>query len=149
MCIRDSITSDRDDYDYIYEQANLAELPGRRFQKKRNHVSRFIRENPDWQFHPLTKEDLPAIRAFNDAWSQLYENKDNPGIQTEHTSIELLFDNFDKLDLRGGYVTAGGRIVASVSYTHLGNDEPGQTVAHRRRGGHAAGAALCLSLIHI
>ena len=107
-----TITSDRDDYDYIYEQANLAELPGRRFQKKRNHVSRFIRENPDWQFHPLTKEDLPAIRAFNDAWSQLYENKDNPGIQTEHTSIELLFDNYDKLDLRGGYVTAGGRIVA-------------------------------------
>ena len=51
-------------------------------------MSRFIRENPDWQFHPLTKEDLPAIRAFNDAWSQLYENKDNPGIQTEHTSIE-------------------------------------------------------------
>ncbi|WP_418718929.1 DUF2156 domain-containing protein [Candidatus Allofournierella merdipullorum] len=107
-----TITSDRADYDYIYEQANLAELPGRRFQKKRNHVSRFIRENPDWQFHPLTKEDLPAIRAFNDAWSQLYENKDNPGIQTEHSSIELLFDNFDKLDLRGGYVTAGGRIVA-------------------------------------
>ena len=42
-----TITSDRADYDYIYEQANLAELPGRRFQKKRNHVSRFIRENPD------------------------------------------------------------------------------------------------------
>lgn len=109
---RFTITADRADYDYIYEQADLAELPGKRFQKKRNHVSRFIRENPDWQFHPLTQADLPAIRAFNDAWSQYYENKDNPGIQAEHEAIELLFRHFDRLDLRGGYVTAGGRIVA-------------------------------------
>ena len=109
---RFTITSDRADYDYLYEQANLAELPGRRFQKKRNHVSRFIRENPDWQFHPLTAADLPAVRAFNDGWSQLYENRSNPGIQAEHEAIELLFEHFDRLDLRGGYVTAGGRIVA-------------------------------------
>ena len=60
----------------------------------------------------VQSDDLPAIREFNNAWCQLYENKDNPGIQTEHESIELLFKYFDRLDLRGGYVTAGGRIVA-------------------------------------
>ena len=109
---RFDIRADRADYDYIYEQNDLAELPGKRFQKKRNHVSRFVRENPDWQFHPLTEADLPAVRTFTDAWSQLYENKDNPGIQAEHEAIELLFQNFSRLDLRGGYVTAGGRIVA-------------------------------------
>ena len=106
------ITCNRDDADYIYEQADLAGLAGRRFQKKRNHVSRFIRENPDWQFHLLKKEDLPKIREFNDAWSQLDGNAENKGIQDEHACIEMLFENFDKLDLRGGYITAGGRIVA-------------------------------------
>lgn len=106
------ITCNRDDADYIYAQEELETLAGRRFQKKRNLVSRFIRENPDWEFHPLTSADLPEIRKFNDAWSQLYENKENSGIQNEHTAIELLFDNFDKLDMKGGYITAGGRIVA-------------------------------------
>lgn len=106
------ITSCRADSDYLYEQTDLAQLPGRRFQKKRNHVSRFIRENPDWQFYPLTVESLPEVRRFNDMWSQLYENRDNAGIQDEHSAIELLFDHFEELDLRGGYITAGGRIVA-------------------------------------
>ncbi len=106
------ISTSRNDSDYIYEQADLATLAGRRFQKKRNHVSRFIRENPDWEFHFLTAETLPQVRAFNDAWSQLDGNREDAGVQEEHRAIDLLFDNFDKLDIQGGYITAGGRIVA-------------------------------------
>lgn len=102
----------RDDYEYIYSREELAELPGKKFQKKRNHVSRFIRENPDWQFHRLTVESLPEVRKFNDEWAALSDNKDDPGIQLEHEAIEKLFDHFEELPLEGGYITAGGRIVA-------------------------------------
>lgn len=106
------ISTNRDDSDYLYEQTDLATLGGRRFQKKRNHVSRFIRENPDWEFHRLTQESLAEVRAFNDAWSQLDGNREDAGVQDEHRAIDLLFDNFEKLDMQGGYITAGGRIVA-------------------------------------
>lgn len=106
------ITANRDEYDYIYEQTDLADLPGKKFQKKRNHVSRFIRENPDWEFHMITPDDIEKIRAFNVDWSQLYTNRDDAGIQKEHGAVELALTNYETLGLTGGYVTAGGRIVA-------------------------------------
>lgn len=109
---RFDIVAERADFDYIYEQAELAELPGKKFQKKRNHVSRFIRENPDWQFHFLTPEAMPAVRQFNNEWCQLYDNRADEGIQQEHTAIELVFRHYQELELKGGYITAGGRIVA-------------------------------------
>ena len=102
----------RDDFEYIYDRQELADLPGKKFQKKRNHVSRFVRENPDWEFHPLTKESLPVVREFNNQWAILEDNRQDEEIQVEHQAIEMLFDHFDQLPLQGGYVTAGGRVVA-------------------------------------
>lgn len=98
--------------DYLYRAADLANLPGKKYQKKRNHLSRFLKENPDWQFLPITPEVMPAIRQFNDAWCRLYDNRDDAGIAAEHRAIERVFRHYDELRLRGGYVTAGGRIVA-------------------------------------
>lgn len=109
---RFDVVAERADFDYIYEQADLAELPGKKYQKKRNHVSRFIRENPDWQFHELTCDAMDEIRQFNNEWCQLYDNRDDEGIQNEHRAIELVFQHCDELGLRGGYITAKGRIVA-------------------------------------
>lgn len=106
------IEAARGDYEYIYDRAELAELPGKKFQKKRNHVSRFVRENPDWEFHPLTSEAVPQVRQFNREWASMPDNREDEGIQAEHQAIEMLFDHFDQLPLEGGYITAGGRIVA-------------------------------------
>lgn len=106
------IEAARGDYEYIYDRAELAELPGKKFQKKRNHVSRFVRENPDWEFHPLTSEAVPQVRQFNREWASMPDNREDEGIQMEHEAIEMLFDHFDQLPLEGGYITAGGRIVA-------------------------------------
>lgn len=108
FCFEDA----RDDYDYLYSAEELALLPGKKFQKKRNHVSRFIKDNPDWQFHPITPDSMQAIRRFNNEWCNLYDNRDDAGIAAEHRAIELAFRHYDSLGLKGGYVTAGGRIVA-------------------------------------
>ena len=107
-----TIEAVRDDYEYIYDRAELADLPGKKFQKKRNHVSRFIRENPDWEFHTITEESLPLVRQFNREWAALADNKDDPGIQMEHEAIEMVFDHYTELPIEGCYITAGGRVVA-------------------------------------
>lgn len=107
-----TFTANRADYDYLYRAGDLANLAGKKFQKKRNHVSRFLKENPDWQFLPITDEAMPAIRQFNNEWCQLYDNRDDAGIAAEHRAIERVFRHYDELGLKGGYITAGGRIVA-------------------------------------
>ena len=102
----------RDNFDYLYNSHDLADLPGGKFQKKRNHVSRFLREHPDWAFHPITPEVMPRLLEFNDQWCHLYNNMDVEGIRLERIAIERAFRHYDRLGLRGGYVTAEGRIVA-------------------------------------
>ena len=41
------IHPDRDSYDYVYDINGLAELKGKKYQKKRNHLNRFLALYPD------------------------------------------------------------------------------------------------------
>src|SRR3712207_9517623 len=46
----------RDSFDYIYQVEDLAFLKGRRFAKKKNHISKFKRSYPDFTFEEITRE---------------------------------------------------------------------------------------------
>lgn len=102
----------RGESDYIYLSSNLAALPGKKLQKKRNLCSRFERDNPDWKFHEITPEALGLVCEFNNRWCRLYDNRDDEGIAEEHRAIELACRHYDALKLKGGYITANGQIVA-------------------------------------
>ena len=54
-------------FDYVYAAADLRTLAGRRFGGQRNHVNRFLRENPDWHFEAITAENVGAVREFFEA----------------------------------------------------------------------------------
>jgi len=117
------IEKPRGDADYIYNSSDLANLPGKRFQKKRNHCSRFEREHPDWAFHEITPDAMEAVSAFNNRWCALYDNRDDAGIAEEHRAIELACSHYDELHLRGGYLTVnGGEVVAFSFGSPLGKD---------------------------
>lgn len=53
---------DRDSYDYVYAIEDLAELKGRKYQRKRNHCNRFRQEFPDYEVLPITEAMLPQDR---------------------------------------------------------------------------------------
>ncbi len=108
--------------DYIYLADDLAMLPGRKFQKKRNHCSRFERSYPSWQFHEITAESMAAVSEFNNRWCNLYDNRDDKGIATEHEAIELAFRHYDELNLKGGYITIDGEIVAFSFGSPMGKE---------------------------
>lgn len=50
--------------DYLYEASSLANLTGKAYSKKRNHVNRFITDNPDARFEMLTTENIPEAIKF-------------------------------------------------------------------------------------
>ncbi len=108
--------------DYIYNAQDLADLPGKQYQKKRNHCSRFERSYPDWAFHEIRPEDIEAVCQFNNRWCNLYDNRDDEGIEEEHRAIKLAFRHYDELCLRGGFLTTGGEIVAFSFGSPLGGD---------------------------
>lgn len=111
----------RADSDYVYRTEDLALLPGKKYQKKRNHCSRFERDHPDWEFHVITDDDKEAVCAFNDEWCRLYDNRGDEGILEERNAIKLACHHYDDLHIKGGFITTNGRIVAFSFGSPLNN----------------------------
>lgn len=50
--------------DYVYDIDSLATLAGKSLMRKRNHVNRFLADNPHWLFEALTADLLPETMLF-------------------------------------------------------------------------------------
>lgn len=50
--------------DYLYLADDLVNLPGNKYNKKRNHIHKFISEHPDYKFEPLTSKNINEVRDF-------------------------------------------------------------------------------------
>ncbi len=106
------VAEDSNGSDYIYKREDLAVLPGKNYQKKRNHVSRFIRENPDYSFIRITSDNTHTAKIFISQWFHRYNSEKSWDLFSEQQGIMLLLDNFDKLELMGVMIETKGRIVA-------------------------------------
>lgn len=59
---------DRNGFDYIYPIGDLAELKGRKFQRKRNHLNRFRATYEGYTVEPITDENTAEVVALLDKW---------------------------------------------------------------------------------
>lgn len=111
-CFR--FTADRDYYDYIYLRTDLATLKGKRYQPKRNHINKFLRTYPDYQYLPLDTTLVPECLELADRWCRLNETteEERRELEDEHRSLTDALNHFDELGLLGGVLHVGGRIVA-------------------------------------
>ncbi|MCM1522595.1 MAG: phosphatidylglycerol lysyltransferase domain-containing protein [Muribaculaceae bacterium] len=50
--------------DYLYDAQALSTLSGKKLSKKRNHVNRFMADNPGFKFEPITDQNIEAARRF-------------------------------------------------------------------------------------
>ena len=71
------VVEDRDSFDYIYSGEEMRLLPGRKYSKMKNRISRFQRDYGDRaEFVLLGPEDEPEILQFLDRWSSKKESDD-------------------------------------------------------------------------
>ena len=61
-------SEDRDNFDYLYLRSDLADLPGKKYHKKRNLVSQFHNNYPVWEAKPLSAELVPAAIKILEQW---------------------------------------------------------------------------------
>jgi predicted GNAT family N-acyltransferase len=95
--------------DYIYRTEDLAQLPGRKYQPKRNHCNRFIAQH-DWYTKPLSKSNIKDCIALHNKWMQSREVGDTE--RAEQQTLMRALDNIEALDLRGLVLYADGAPVA-------------------------------------
>ena len=98
--------------DYIYRVEDLAQLPGRKYQPKRNHINRFVARYK-WYAEPISKANIKESLALNDKWLANREVGDME--RAEQQTIRCAFDNFEALGLRGLVLYADG-VPAAFSY---------------------------------
>lgn len=103
--------SDRALEDYVYNADDLRNLPGRRYQSKRNHINRFTAEYPDYRYEPLTRDRFAECMALEREWRQAHGGHVSE-LCAEQRAMQRAFDHFEALGILGGCIYVGDRLVA-------------------------------------
>ena len=98
---------ERDSADYIYSRENLALLPGKKFHAKRNHISKFKRNNEDFEYKTLDSSNFEDAYMVAHMW-----HMKNQASKSELEAIREALDNFEALSLKGGVLYVQSRPVA-------------------------------------
>ena len=100
---------DRDGSDYIYSRRELAELRGRKFHGKRNHLAKF--EKLDYRFSIITERDLDdCIRFIAEAYNA--SGSADYSAVAEQFAVNTYFSFFRELELTGGIIRIDGKVAA-------------------------------------
>lgn len=110
----------REYFDYIYEAARLADLPGKKLHAKRNFINRFMTDNPEWSFEPITGENISQAWEMNRKWCEINGCARSAELMDEAYAVRRCFDNFRELGIIGGMLRAGDRVVAYSMASRLG-----------------------------
>lgn len=113
---------ERDYYDYIYLREDLAQLKGKKFQSKRNHINNFKKLYP-YTYHPLTKEIVPQCLELERQWYKANKTEDDQEeLSNERRSLTYALENYEKLGLQGGAICVDGKIVAFTFGAPINHD---------------------------
>jgi hypothetical protein len=112
--------------DYLYEAEKLASLSGKAYNKKRNHVNKFMQTYPDFVFEKMDESNLPKTISFFQYFNSQYEKK-NPLFYNEAKMTEYVLNHYRRFDFIGVLIkinnqVAGftiGEVLADTLYTHI------------------------------
>ncbi len=104
---------DRGHWEYLYAQKDLAELPGNRFHKKKNHVNAFLKTYGTPDYRPFDGDCLEDVLMLQDEWCQWHECAESNSLQAENEAINRVLAHWTHLpSLTGSALYAENRIVA-------------------------------------
>lgn len=98
--------------DYIYNTADLANLKGKGYRAKRNHVNRFIRDYPDFTYKPLEKSDQEKAVELVRTWCQDKEVDCKDPLVSDCSPINTLFSYWEQLNIYGGAIYYNEDLIA-------------------------------------
>lgn len=113
---------DRGSYDYVYAIEDLAELKGRKYQKKRNHVNKFKATHPEYRVEPLSEDNLPLAKSLVEDWYAHREQTDPAGdYLMEKVALTKALDRFEALGMESLVLLADGKALALTMGSFLSN----------------------------
>ena len=98
--------------DYVYDGDALRELPGRKFGSKRNHISQFLRNHPDYEVVPVGPENLDECRRIIDQWCQARNCTCESPENCERYACYRMLDVWEQLPMKGILLKLDGQFEA-------------------------------------
>ncbi len=115
--------NDRDGYDYVYDIQDLAQLKGRKYQKKRNHINRFRQEYAGYTLEPITDENTVEAVELLQKWYTDRELTDPRGdYHMEKAAIFKALRDRTLLELEGLLLRHNGRVLAMTLGSRISRD---------------------------
>ena len=110
---RFSARADRDFFDYVYTIDALADLKGKKLQKKRNHFNRFQANHPDYRVEPIGCGNVARVQHMVNDWYVSRRKADPDGdYLLESLAMARAFRHFDELNLEGLVLLGGDEVLA-------------------------------------
>ncbi|MBQ9516727.1 MAG: DUF2156 domain-containing protein [Eubacterium sp.] len=104
-------TNDPGDNDYIYLVSKMTSLSGKKLHGKRNHISNFKRNNPDWQFEEICADNIDDCLQVSYRWIEA-KGDEADDYYDELNAVKKALSAFDELGWKGGLIRANGEVVA-------------------------------------
>ena len=118
-----SFRSARDSYDYVYTTDALADLRGRKLQKKRNHFNRFQAAHPDYRVEPLDCRNMALAQHMVNDWYLDRRRSDPHGdYLLENLAMTKAFRHYGSLGMEGLALLDGDRLLAVTMGSRMGPD---------------------------
>ncbi len=121
-----SLENDRDNSDYIYRVSDLANLKGRRYSRKRNHIKRCL-DSYDCVYEEINEDLINEVGEMHERWCISRDCFNDPDLIKEYEAVREALVNFTELELTGGAIRVSGRIEAFAVAEKL---SPGIAVWH-------------------
>ena len=116
------LVSDRDGQDYVYDINDLADLKGRKFQRKRNHVNRFRAIHEDYTVEPITMDNMEEAKKLVYDWYQHRMDAREGDYLLEQVAMDRAFKLYEKLNMQGILLKIAGETVAMTMGSFMTQD---------------------------
>lgn len=134
---------DRDFYDYVYSIDDLADLKGRKYQRKRNHFNRFRVDFPYYTTEPLCPQNLEAVRQMVEQWYENRLQEDPQGdYYMERVALKKALDHYEALGMEGLVLLDGSQILAVTMGSRISPDTMDVHFEKARPGAEGAYAVI-------
>ncbi|MFH1683365.1 MAG: phosphatidylglycerol lysyltransferase domain-containing protein [Candidatus Margulisiibacteriota bacterium] len=135
--LRIRVTCMRDHFDYIYQIKTLAELKGRKFDGKRNHIKNFRLRHPDYEYITLKPElKSSCLELFEEWFAIRKESRHFPKLAytSQKSALEKTFKYYTQLNLLGGALLIDKKVKGFM----IGSQLNKETVSAHFQYGHPA-----------
>lgn len=128
---RVTATTDRDQWDYVYAAADLIELKGNRFHKKKNLVSQF-EKHYTYRYEAMTAELADKALALQDDWCEWRQCASDVHLADENRVIWRVLSQWDLLPGVTGGCLLVDDLVAAYTVGEVVSDDT--LVIHFEKG---------------